>query len=420
MGNKIENAYEIAKERYAELGVDTEKAIATYLKTPISFNAWQLDDDAGFLKVKKGSGGGVMATGNYPGRAANAAQLMEDAGKVFSLVPGTHKLSIQSKQIASEEKVDLDGIEKEHYLPYVEWAKEKGYGLDFNPSCSGHPMADTGFTLSSADEGIRNFWITHFKKASEIGEYFGQELGKKCVTNYWIPDGYKDFTADMYAPRERLSKSLDEVFSRKRDTEHNIDTLESKLFGIGVEAYTVGSHEFYMGYAVKNHLPLCLDAGHFHISEDISNKISALMLVCDELMLHVTRPMRWDSDHVVAFDDTTQAIMNEIVRNGWLGRIHIGTDYFDASINRIAAGVLGLRNSGKCLLRALLEPTEQIRQAEKEGNYTKRLVMLEEAKTLPFAAVWDYICEISEMPVGMEWYKEVERYEKEVLIKRQA
>lgn len=419
MGNIIEQAYELAKQRYAELGVDTEKAIKTYLETPVTFNAWQLDDDAGFLKVERGSGGGVMATGNYPGRATNADQLMSDAKKVFSLVPGTHKLSVQSKQIATDkEGVDLDNIEKEYYTPYVDWAKENHYGLDFNPSCSGHPMAGTGFTLASADKGIRDFWITHFKKASEIAEYLGESVGMRCITNYWIPDGYKDFPADMYAPRVRLEESLNEIFSRPRNLKYNIDTLESKLFGVGMEAYTVGSHEFYMGYAARHGIPLCLDAGHFHISEDISNKISALILTCDELLLHVTRPMRWDSDHVVAFDDNTQAILNEIVRNQWLDRVHIGTDYFDASINRVAAGVLGLRNTGKCFLRALLEPTQAIREAEKEGNYTKRLVMLEESKTLPFNAVWDYVCQISNMPVGMSWLAEVEQYEKDVQSKR--
>lgn len=419
MASKVEQAYQLAKERYAELGVDTESAIQTYLETPVTFNAWQLDDDAGFLKVERGSGGGVMATGNYPGRARNAEELMSDAKKVFSLVPGTHKLSVQSKQIATDKDgVDLDNIEKEYYQPYVDWAKENGYGLDFNPSCSGHPMAGTGFTLASADEGIRKFWVTHFRKASEIAEYLGESVGMQCITNYWIPDGYKDYPADMYAPRVRLEKSLDEIFDRPRRLEYNIDTLESKLFGIGMEAYTVGSHEFYMGYAIRHGIPLCLDVGHFHISEDLSNKISALMLSCKELLLHVTRPMRWDSDHVVAFDDTTQAILNEIVRNHWLDRVHIGTDYFDASINRVAAGVLGLRNTGKCFLRALLEPTEAIRQAEREGNYSKRLVMLEESKTLPFNAVWDYVCEKEGLPVGMAWFQEVEQYEKDVQSKR--
>ncbi|MCD8354856.1 MAG: L-rhamnose isomerase [Clostridiales bacterium] len=420
MGTKIEQAYRLAQERYAALGVDTESAIRTLLKTPVTFNAWQLDDDAGFLKVERSGGGGVMATGNYPGRARNAAELMQDAKKVFSLVPGTHKLSVQSKQIATEKPgVDLDNIEKEYYQPYVDWAKENGYGLDFNPSCSGHPMSASGFTLASADEGVRRFWITHFKKASEIAEYLGESVGMRCITNYWIPDGYKDYPADMYAPRERLEQSLDEIFDRPRRLEYNIDTLEAKLFGIGVEAYTVGSHEFYMGYGARNHIPLCLDAGHFHLSEDISNKISALLLTFDELLLHVTRPMRWDSDHVVSFDDPTQAIFNEIVRNHWLDRVNIGTDYFDASINRVAAGVLGLRNADKCFLRALLEPTEAIRQAEQEGNYTRRLAMMEESKTLPFNAVWDYVCEQSDLPVGMQWIDEVEQYERQVQSKRQ-
>ncbi|QNM05475.1 L-rhamnose isomerase [Qiania dongpingensis] len=420
MGSKTEQAYELAKERYAKMGVDTEEAVKKLLAVRISFNAWQLDDDKGFLQVEAGTGGGVMATGNYPGAAKNAEQLVQDAGTVFSLIPGRHKLSVQSKMIASAEPgIDLDRIEKEHYRYYVDWAKENGIGLDFNPSCSGHPMANSGFTLSSADERVREFWIEHFRRASEIGEYLGQETGIRCMTNYWIPDGYKDMPADMYAPRKRLEESLDRVFDRKADRVHNMDSLESKLFGIGVEAYTVGSHEFYMAYAAKHHLPVTLDAGHFHISEEVANKISSLMFLCDEILLHVTRPMRWDSDHVVAFDDTTQNIMNEIVRNEWLDRVHIGTDYFDASINRVAAGVIGLRNTQKALLKAFLEPTKELRTYENEGNYTKRLALMEEMKTMPFQAVWDHICEMENVPVGFGWFAEVERYEKEVQLKRQ-
>lgn len=410
--------YQEAKERYFELGVDTDAALDKLQEKRISFNAWQLDDVKGFLDVASGFGGGVMATGNYMGVAKSAAQLRQDSEKVFSLVPGKHKLSLQANMVDTSEKVDLDSIEPKHFSGFVEWAKECGIGLDINPSCAGHPMLSSGFTLSSADAGIRNFWIHHFILTSQIGEFFGKETGIRCVTNYWIPDGYKDYPADTLAPRLRLEESLDEIFSRKRDTRYNIDTLESKLFGIGVEAFTVGSHEFYLTYALKNNLPVCLDAGHFHLSEEIGYKISAILLGCEEILLHVTRPMRWDSDHVVSYDDNTRNIMKEIVRNGFLDRVNLGTDYFDASINRIAAGVLGMRNTQKALLYALLEPVGLLKKYESERDYTARLVLSEECKTLSFDAVWDWFCCKNDVPAGLAWLDEVRDYEKNVLAKR--
>ncbi|MGN1099895.1 MAG: L-rhamnose isomerase [Christensenellales bacterium] len=419
MRNNVESNYFEARDIYAELGVDTDRALDSLQNKRISFNAWQLDDVKGFLNLKGKSGGGIQATGNYPGVARNAKELMQDAEKVFSLVGGKHKLSLQANMVDTDEKVDLDTVEPKHFAGYVEWAKRIGIGLDINPSCAGHPMLESGFTLSSSDSGIRDYWINHFVRTSEIGEYFGKETGVRCVTNYWIPDGYKDFPADTYSPRLRLKESLDKIFSRKRNTEYNIDTLESKLFGIGVEAYTVGSHEFYMAYAMKNGLPVCLDAGHFHLSEDIGYKISAVMFGCDEILLHVTRPMRWDSDHVVSYDDNVRNIMKEIVRGNFCDRVNLGTDYFDASINRIAAGVLGMRNTQKAYLYALLEPFGLLKKLEAEGNYTARLALTEECKTLPFDRVWNYFCLKNDIPSGYGWVSEVERYEREVLSKRQ-
>lgn len=410
--------YAQAKEIYAGYGVDTEAALDKLENKKISFNAWQLDDVHGFLSAPRGAGGGVMATGNYVGVAKNAEQLMRDADKVFSLVAGKHKLSLQANMVDTNEKVDLDTIAPKHFKGYVDWAKQNGVGLDINPSCSGHPMLSTGFTLSSEDKSIRDYWINHFILTSKIGEYFGKETGIRCVTNYWIPDGYKDFPADTYSPRLRLKESLDEIFARKRKTEYNIDTLESKLFGIGVEAFTVGSHEFYLTYALQNDLPICLDAGHFHLSEDIGYKISAVLMGCKEILLHVTRPMRWDSDHVVSYDDNVRNIMREIVRYDFLNRVNLGTDYFDASINRIAAGVLGMRNTQKSLLSALLEPSDLLKEFEKSGDYTSRLVLTEECKTLPMEDVWNYFCLKNGVPCGFEWLDDVKKYEREVLSKR--
>ncbi len=418
MIERIEKAYNIAKEVYAEIGVDTEKVLKRLRTTRVSFNAWQMDDVRGFINRGGAMSGGILSTGNYAGASTNPEQLRQDVDKAFSLIPGKHKLSLQATQVDTDEKIDLDQIETKHYKSYVDWAKEKGIGLDFNPSCYSHQKASTGFTLASMDKGIRDFWIEHCKRSSRIGAYFGKKLGIQAVTNFWICDGYKDYTVDMFAPRHRLEDSLNQIFANPVDQILNLDTLESKLFGIGLEAYTVGSHEFYMMYAAKNNRSLCLDAGHFHPTEEVANKISSVMLFSDEMELHISRPMRWDSDHVVSLNDSTQAMINEVVRNGWLERVHIGTDYFDASINRITACVIGMRNIIKALLIAMLEPTEALRKLEMDRNYSERLAMLEELKSYPFTAVWDYYCIQQEVPVGNAWFKEVQGYERSVLAKR--
>jgi len=315
-------------------------------------------------------------------------------------------------------RVDRDEIEPAYYQNWVDWAKEKGIGLDFNPTLFSHPKADAGFTLSHPDKGIRNFWIEHCKRARSIGEYFGKELETPAITNLWIPDGYKDIPVDRSGPRQRLKESLDEIYSIEIDSRYNLDAVESKLFGIGSESYVVGSHEFYPGYALRNDLLLCLDTGHFHPTEVVSNKISACLLFLDVILLHVSRPVRWDSDHVVILDDELKAISQEIVRPGFLDRVYIGLDFFDASINRIAAWVIGTRNMLKALLIAMLEPTEKLRLYELAGDYTARLALLEEFKYYPWQAIWNYYCYQSGVPVGESWLKEVRNYEKEVMDNR--
>ena len=410
--------YDAARERYAALGVDTEEALRCLADIKISMHCWQGDDVKGFLFRDRELSGGIQATGNYPGAARTPDELRADMDKAFSLIPGRHKVNLHSTYADTDEKIDLDEIEPRHYASWVQWAKERGLGLDFNPTCFSHEKAETGYTLSSADESIRSFWVEHCRRSRRVGEYFGRELGQKCVTNVWIPDGSKDIPVDRYAPRLRLKQSLDEVFAEKLDPAANLDAVESKLFGIGSESYVVGSHEFYMGYAMKNNVAVCLDAGHFHPTEVISNKLSSLLLFSDEMLLHVSRPVRWDSDHVVALDDELQEIANEVIRNGLLDRIHIGLDFFDASINRVAAWVIGMRNMQKALLRALLEPTAQMKQLELDGDYTARLAYLEELKAMPWQAVWEEFCDRAGMPAGLDWLTEVRAYEKKILSER--
>ena len=410
--------YDAARERYAALGVDTEEALRRLADIKISMHCWQGDDVKGFLFRDRELSGGIQATGNYPGAARTPDELRADMDKAFSLIPGRHKVNLHSTYADTDEKIDLDEIEPRHYASWVQWAKERGLGLDFNPTCFSHEKAETGYTLSSADESIRSFWVEHCRRSRRVGEYFGKELGQKCVTNVWIPDGSKDIPVDRYAPRLRLKQSLDEVFAEKLDPAANLDAVESKLFGIGSESYVVGSHEFYMGYAMKNNVAVCLDAGHFHPTEVISNKLSSLLLFSDEMLLHVSRPVRWDSDHVVALDDELQEIANEVIRNGLLDRIHIGLDFFDASINRVAAWVIGMRNMQKALLRALLEPTAQMKQLELDGDYTARLAYLEELKAMPWQAVWEEFCDRAGMPAGLDWLTEVRAYEKKILSER--
>lgn len=411
-------SYEEAKERYAALGSDTEEAMKRLASIKISMHCWQGDDVKGFLFRDRDLSGGIQATGNYPGAARTPDELRADMDKAFSLIPGKHKVNLHSTYADTEESIDLDAIEPRHYASWVQWAKDHGLGLDFNPTCFSHEKAESGYTLSSADEGIRRFWIEHCRRSRRVGEYFGKELGQKCVTNVWIPDGSKDVPVDRYAPRLRLKESLDEIFAEKLDPAANLDAVESKLFGIGSESYVVGSHEFYMGYAMKNNVAVCLDAGHFHPTEVISNKLSSLLLFSDEMLLHVSRPVRWDSDHVVALDDELQEIANEVIRNGLADRIHIGLDFFDASINRVAAWVIGMRNMQKALLRALLEPTAVMKQLELDGDYTARLAYLEEMKAMPWQAVWDEFCERQGVPTGLAWLDEVRGYETKILAER--
>ena len=410
--------YEEARERYAVLGSNTEQAMEELAKIRISVNCWQGDDVKGFLFRDRDLSGGIQATGNYPGAARTPQELRQDMEKAFSLIPGKHKVNLHSTYADTDEKIDLDAIEPRHYESWVQWAKEQDLGLDFNPTCFSHEKAESGCTLSSADESIRSFWVEHCRRSRRVGEYFGKELGQKCVTNIWVPDGSKDVPVDRYSPRLRLKQSLDEIFAERLDPAANLDAVESKLFGIGSESYVVGSHEFYMGYAMKNGVAVCLDAGNFHPTEVISNKISSLLLFSNEMLLHVSRPVRWDSDHVVILDDELQEIAFEVVRNGLLPRVHIGLDFFDASINRVAAWVIGTRNMQKALLRALLEPTAQMKQLELDGDYTARLAYLEELKAMPWQAVWEEFCRRQNVPGGLGWLDEVRAYEKSILESR--
>ena len=415
---QVISAYEQAKEIFAKQGVDTEQALAQLAKTPISMHCWQGDDVKGFELAQRELSGGIQTTGNYPGAATTAVQLRADMEKAFSLIPGAKRVNLHAIYIDSEEDVDRDKIEPKHFERWVTWAKEQGLGLDFNPSLFSHEKSDDGFTLSHPDDEIRQFWIDHVKASRKVSEYFGKELGTPSFMNIWIPDGMKDQPADRLSPRKRLQESLDEAISEKIDTKYHVDAVECKLFGIGAEAYTVGSNEFYLSYAATRGTALCLDAGHFHPTEVISDKISTCSLYIDQMQLHVTRPMRWDSDHIVSFDDETQAIMREIVRNELLDRVAIGLDFFDASVNRIAAWVIGTRNAQKALLKALLEPVAKIKAAEQDFDYTSRLALMEEAHSQPWAAVWDYHCLQQGTPVGPDWLEDVKAYEKEVLASR--
>jgi len=415
----IQKAYEIARERYAAIGVDTERALSALTQIPLSMHCWQGDDVGGFENPDQTLTGGIQVTGAYPGKARNPHELRADIEKAYSLIPGRHRLNLHAFYLETGgEKVDRDAIEPRHFAAWADWAKEHTVGVDFNPTLFSHPLSNSGFTLSSPDKGIRDFWIEHCKKSRRIGEFFGRELGTPCVTNIWIADGYKDIPADRLSPRQRLLESLDTILAEPIDKQYNLDSVESKLFGIGSESYVVGSHEFYMGYAVSRGTLLCLDAGHFHPTEVISNKISAASLFIDELLLHVSRPVRWDSDHVVILDDELHEIAREIVHNGLLDRVHIGLDFFDGSINRIAAWVIGMRSMQKALLLALLEPSDQLRKAELAGDLTSRLAFMEEYKSYPFGAVWDYLCLREDVPVGPAWLAEAKAYEKNVLLKR--
>ncbi|MCZ4058434.1 L-rhamnose isomerase [Pantoea sp. LMR881] len=418
MTKLIEQAFELAKQRYAETGVDVEQAIQRLDSVPVSMHCWQGDDVRGFENPQGTLTGGIQATGNYPGRARNAEELRADLDKALSLIPGPKRLNLHAIYLESDQPVERDAIEPKHFANWVEWAKQNSLGLDFNPSCFSHPLSADGFTLSHADHNIRQFWIDHCKASRRVSAYFGEQLGTPSLMNIWVPDGMKDITVDRMAPRQRLLNALDEIIAEKLNPAHHIDAVESKLFGIGAESYTVGSNEFFLGYASSRQTALTLDAGHFHPTEVISDKISAAMLYVPRLLLHVSRPVRWDSDHVVLLDDETQAIASEIVRHQLFDKVHIGLDFFDASINRIAAWVIGTRNAKKALLRALLEPTERLRRIEAEGDYTARLALLEEQKSLPWQAVWEAWCLRHDVPADASWLSEVRHYEQHILSQR--
>jgi L-rhamnose isomerase len=417
--NSIEKSFTLAKERYAEIGVDADGALKSLEKVPVSLHCWQGDDVGGFENFGGTLGGGLVATGNYPGKARTPEELRADAEKALSLIPGKHRFNLHAfyGDFAGK-KVDRNDIKPEHFKSWIEWAKRIGIGLDFNPTLFSHPKAASGFTLSHADRGIRQFWIEHCQASREIGAAMGKALGSTTVTNIWIPDGMKDSPADRRGPRERLARALDEVFKKPLNPKQHLDAIEGKLFGIGAESYTVGMHEFYLGYAVKNQKLVCLDAGHFHPTENMADKISSVLCFLPEILLHVSRGVRWDSDHVVILDDNLLGIAQELVRGDYLGRTHIGLDYFDASINRIAAWTIGARNMLRALAIAMLEPNAKFKQLELEGDYTSRLALMEESKSMPFAAVWDYYCLKQGAPVGEQWVAEVKKYEREVLSKR--
>lgn len=402
---KAEANYKIAKEAYAAMGVDTDKALASLKKTPISVHCWQIDDLTGFENPDAVLSGGIAAFGNAPGKPKSKAEFKENLSQALDLIPGATKLALHAVYLDTDKKVERNEIFPEHFASWIDYAKGKNIGLDFNPTYISHPMSDTGWTLASSDKGVRDYWIEHGKRCRDIGAFFGKELGQTCITNHWIGDGYKDYTADQLAPRMRLKESLDEIFAKSIDKKYNLDSVESKLFGLGSEYYVPGSHEFYTNYVMANqNCIMCMDAGHFHPTEQVSSKISSYLAFGQEMMLHVSRPVRWDSDHVVALDDETKAIMEEIVKCDALDKVHVGLDFFDASINRIAATVIGARNARKALLLALLAPVEEMKEAEINDNFTKRLALREEIKSMPFGLVWDYFCE-TENVAGSEWLK---------------
>jgi L-rhamnose isomerase len=421
MSNRqVETAYEIARARYAEMGVDTDVALERLAAIPVSMHCWQGDDVEGFDGLGSDLGGGLAVTGDYPGKARTPDELRADAEKAFSLIPGKHRFNLHASyvELHAGRKVDRDAIEPAHFKSWIDWAKSLGIGMDFNPTCFAHPKAADGFTLSHRKQDIRRFWIDHCKACRRIGAFIGKTLGTPAVTNVWIPDGMKDSPADRRGPRERLRQALDEVFREKLDPRHNLDSVEGKLFGLGAESYTVGSHEFYLAYAARNGKLVSLDAGHYHPTESLADKISAVLTFVDEIMLHMSRGVHWDSDHVIVLNDDLLSIAQELTRGGYLERTHIGLDFFDASINRIAAWTIGMRNMIRALCCALLEPVEKLQALEAEGDYTSRLALMEELKTMPFAAVWDYYCVSKGVPVGMDWMVDVKKHETDVLSSR--
>ncbi|MBM3881158.1 MAG: L-rhamnose isomerase [Verrucomicrobia bacterium] len=412
-------AYRLARARYADLGVDAERALRVLAGIPISIHCWQGDDVGGFESSGGTLGDGLAVTGQYPGKARTPAELRADFEQALALIPGRHRFNLHASYAETgRRKVDRDELSVHHFREWIAWAKTLKIGLDFNQTYFAHPNVQRGWTLTHPDRRIRRFWIDHGIRCREIGAGMGRALGTPCLANLWIPDGMKDTPVDRKGPRERLVEALDAIFAKKLDPRHTVDSVEPKLFGIGAESYTPGSHEFYLGYAVSRGVLLTLDAGHYHPTEGIADKISSVLCFLPEIALHVSRGVRWDSDHVVTLTDDLAAIAQEIVWGKFLGRIRIGLDYFDASINRVAAWVIGTRNMVRALLLALLAPIERLRAAERAGDYTTRLALQEEMKTLPFGAVWDEHCRRQDVPVGEAWLAEVQRYERDVLARR--
>lgn len=416
----VKKGYEVAKEFYAAYGIDVDKAIQEVDSTPISIHCWQGDDVGGFEKKDGGLSGGIQTTGNYPGKARTPEELRADLEMVFRFVPGEKKVNIHANYLEADHFVDRNEIEPEHFKNWADWAVKLGIGLDFNPTYFSHPKSEHG-TLSARDDSVRNFWVEHGIRCRRIGQYFYERTGKTCVINHWTPDGDKEFPVDTLSPRLRLKDSYDRIFEATKDVKGVMDGIESKVFGIGLESYTVGSHEFCMGYVMKknsDHIMLTLDTGHYHPTEVVSAKLGAVYAFADHVLLHVSRPVRWDSDHVVAFDDETRAIFEELVRLGKLHDTYIATDYFDASINRVIAWITGLRNTRKAMLAAALQPVDLMKKLEAEGDVSGRLATVQEFKAAPFSLVWDYYCQKNSAGVGLEFLDEVRKYEKDVMAKR--
>ena len=411
------NQYEQAKNAYASIGIDTDAVIAVLAEKPISIHCWQGDDVTGF--DNGGTGGGIQATGNYPGRARDFKELKDDFKKACSLIPGKKRINLHASYavFADGKRVERNLIEYRHFIPWVDFARDIGIGVDFNPTCFGHPLVKDGLTLSSPDETIRNFWVEHCRRSRQIANAVGEALNDYVLCNLWIPDGFKDIPADRLSPRLRLKQSLDEIYAQRMP--HIIDSVESKVFGIGLESYTVGSNEFYLAYASgRPGIYNLLDNGHYHPTESAADKIPSLLCFFDKIPLHITRPVRWDSDHVALFDDETRELCKEIVRNNALDNVLIGLDFFDASINRIAAWVIGSRGVQKGLLYALLMPHDKLKAAQDAGNHTEQLVIMEDIKTLPFGAVWAEYCKKQNAPLDGQWMETVREYEQNVLLKR--
>ncbi|UTX37631.1 L-rhamnose isomerase [Ligilactobacillus salivarius] len=415
---EVKSAYEVAKERYAEIGVDTEKAIEQLSKVKLSIHSWQGDDIHGFLNPDQELTGGIGVSGNYPGIARTPDELTQDLHEGLSLIPGKHKIQLHTLYAVTDRKKDFDEVGPEDFKYWVDWAKEEGVGLDMNGTFFSHPKVKHNFTLASPEKEIRDFWIKVGKQSRAISNYFGEELGQQSVNNFWIPDGFKDNPIDKLSPRKRLIESLDEIIKEKYNEKNTIEAFEGKLFGTGIESYTVGSHLFYNNYAITRDKLWTIDAGHWHPTEDVSDKFSVFMLFGKGLMLHVSRPVRWDSDHVVIFDDALVRITRSLVRDDLLSKTNIGLDFFDATINRVAAWVIGARSTQKALLQAMLAPIDDLKKAENEYDFTKRLAVTEELKSFPFGAVWDEFCQRNNVPVGLDWMDEIRRYEKAVQFKR--